>query len=113
MILQGLDMMNELPNDCSDIIQWIYNLHIITPFNLDNSKYIGFRGSIWYGNKFNDEIISQFIDDNDCSRLAFTYSALVILLSCGDDLSKVDKKGIIKALKLHQTKDGKYFFNII
>lgn len=45
------------------------------------------------------------------SHVAMTYAALVTLLTLGDDLSRVNRRGILGALKLLQNSDGRYIRN--
>ena len=45
--------------------------------------------------------------DYDCSHIAMTYTALASLLILGDDLSRVNKPAVMKALKALQLPDGR------
>lgn len=62
------------------------------------TKSSGFRGSLANGinNKY------------DFGNLAMTYCALASLIILGDDLSRINKKEIVKGLQDLQQNDGRY-----
>ncbi len=63
------------------------------------SGYYGFRGS--------PSAKVDSLTQNDSPHLAMTYSALSSLLILGDDLSQIDKTGILSTLQRLQQPDGR------
>ena len=109
--------------DKEQIIEWIYSLQ--TPSHAENPGLNGFKGGSFLGNiNGNDDNININDNINDkrdeeertctCTpiyynqgHLAMTYSALCTLITLGDDLERVNKKGIIKGLQCLQRNDGR------
>ena len=57
-----------------------------------------------------DVLQTQSINSSkyDSAHITVTYTALLSLLLLGDDLSRVNRRGIISGLKYLQLKDGRY-----
>ncbi|GAB1599929.1 geranylgeranyl transferase type-1 subunit beta-like [Argonauta hians] len=109
--LSGLDLLNSLSSvkHKQVIVDWIYSHQVVPNKDESNLKECGFRGSSSNGNPFHPE------KDNDSSSIPFdsghiamTYCALLSLLILGDDLSRINRKGIMAGLKHLQIKDGSY-----
>jgi geranylgeranyl transferase type-1 subunit beta len=102
--ISGLDLLNalDMPRDEKDaIIDWIYSLEVRLPQDAKQQplpRVAGFRGSPANGTGHS----------LDCGHLAMTYSALASLLILGDDLSRVDKQGILRSLRDLQLPSGSF-----
>jgi geranylgeranyl transferase type-1 subunit beta len=120
--LSALDLLGELEELLNqnkhlknNIINYVYSLQVISKDNNHTSRN-GFRGSSNAGIQWthvahdNDENIrgSEIVHSYDEANLAQTYSALAILLILGDDLSRVNKGGIISSLKSLQRGNGSF-----
>lgn len=111
----GLDLLNHLHaiTNKQDIIEFIYRFqipHQSTSQDLPGSTAYsgcgGFLGTSASGQHFSSCFpcvdTSQYyrrsctLQRYTCGHLAMTYTALNILLTLGDDLSRVDKKGIVE-----------------
>ncbi|KAL0490622.1 geranylgeranyl transferase type-1 subunit beta [Acrasis kona] len=107
-VVCGLDILGALnevipQNEQKDIIEWIYAQQVCAT-GTENLQNCGFRGGSFAGTCFQNN--QNHIDKNDFGHLAMTYTALAVLRILGDDYSRVDKKGIIGALKHLQQDDG-------
>ncbi|KAL7310513.1 geranylgeranyl transferase type-1 subunit beta [Mucor circinelloides] len=91
-----------------DWIEWIYAQQVLpTGQEPDaNEALCGFRGSSWSGRKFDPHAETCKFQHYDSSHIANTYTALLNLLILGDDLSRVNRKAIVKTLSLLQQEDG-------
>lgn len=67
----------------------------------------GFRG-VNFGSPFGDARPAASTHAHDYPHLIMTQCALQILLTCGDDLSRVDRRGIVASLKRLQMADGSF-----
>jgi len=106
--LSGLDVLNQLDSVVTEeqrkkIIEWIYSLQITCKSGASPSK-CGFRGTF----SFAGAIPLKKIHRYDCSHLAMTYSGLACLLILGDDLSQVDRLGILASVRSCQLPDGSF-----
>ena len=106
--VQGLAVLDELkqidPMMKKHLIEFIYSLQV-HPDCRDKSINItqcGFRGSPWIGNAFFNGPREYESTTYDSAHIASTYAALAILRTLGDDLTRVNKEAIVKALKLLQ-----------
>ena len=91
-LICSLDMLNSFdksPFTRKQIIEWVY-AHQLPP----SSKYCGFMG----GN------LLPVTEYNAVCHLANTYCGLALLILCGDDLSRVDKR-LGSSLKDYQNPD--------
>ena len=74
-----------------EIIEWLYELQVI------EDGRGGFRGGTWgAGSRY------------DGPHIAMTYTALAVLVTLGDDLSRVDRDAIFRELKELQQGDGSF-----
>lgn len=104
------------------IIDWIYGLQVTEP-----AEFAGFKGGSFLGGSFfhcgcgentddntndnnnnnNNEALAPPMDYNH-GHIAMTYTALCTLTMLGDDLSRLEKDKILKALKDLQQEDGSF-----
>jgi len=120
--ISGLDVLDSLAiveKQKHDIINWIYQFQIIANQTEDGLERCGFRGSlaatqsldnqpnikngeshIFRGSKSNHIL--------DTSHITMTYSAINTLLILGDDLGRLDKKGILAGVKALQLDNGSF-----
>eukprot|EP01121_Diplochlamys_sp_Union-15-3_P020740 TRINITY_DN8172_c0_g1_i1.p1 TRINITY_DN8172_c0_g1~~TRINITY_DN8172_c0_g1_i1.p1 ORF type:complete len:308 (-),score=38.50 TRINITY_DN8172_c0_g1_i1:37-960(-) len=108
--LSGLDILGAVDQiDKKNFIEWIYShqVHPDPKNNEKNSHNCGFRGSSYFGMPYSTGP-SSHSHELDQSHIAMTYVALVMLLILGDDLSRVNKKAILEAMKLLQQENGSY-----
>lgn len=107
-ILSGLDLINELDNvvDSSmkkNLIEIIYKMQL-TKASGCSPERCGFRGSLSSSAPENSAKVCEL----DSAHVAQTYSALCCLLILGDDLSRVDREGILEATARCQQEDGSF-----
>lgn len=63
MIIQGLDIVNALPENTEFIKEYVYNLQVVKDGSNkqigenENKHCYGFRGSVWFGNPYRSEIV--------------------------------------------------------
>ncbi|EGF77587.1 hypothetical protein BATDEDRAFT_30650 [Batrachochytrium dendrobatidis JAM81] len=105
----GLDLLGKLETHISQHqrtawIDWIYaqQIHPSEHFGPD-SGVCGFRGSPFIGAKYD---CAHAIHSGDISHITMTYTALALLLTLEDDLSRVDREAIIGSLARLQCEDG-------
>ena len=102
--------------DQNQIIEWIYSLQ--TPSHAENPGLNGFKGGSFLGNMNGNGNgngnVNTDQEEMTCTRvyynqghLAMTYSALCTLITLGDNLERVNKKGILKGLHCLQRDDGR------
>ncbi|XP_014771199.1 geranylgeranyl transferase type-1 subunit beta [Octopus bimaculoides] len=108
--LSGLDLLNSLSSveHKQQIINWIYSHQVVPNEDDSNLNECGFRGSSSNGNPFYPEKGNDQNIPFDSGHIAMTYCALLSLLVLGDDLSRINRKGIISGLKYLQIKDGSF-----
>ncbi|CAH8550104.1 unnamed protein product [Heterobilharzia americana] len=100
----GLALLDALENvDKREIIEFIYS-HQILPIDSQDKKS-GFRGSSLIGCSSDPEKVKLNRSDYDGSHATMVYSALVTLLLLGDDLSRVNRKGVLTGLSALQCSD--------
>ncbi|KAK9696795.1 Geranylgeranyl transferase type-1 subunit beta [Basidiobolus ranarum] len=107
-ILDKLDVLSEETK--KEYIEWIYAQQIHPNVNSPdiNKPICGFRGSSFTGCPYSPEATSTEATKYDRANLAMTYTALVLLLTLGDDLSRVNRKAIIGALPYLQRENGSF-----
>ena len=74
---------------------------------------IGFRGGPFAGAPFKTNKSCILVDEYDTSHLAMTYTALLIHVILGDDLSRIDRNLIIASLAQLQHADGRFLCILI
>ncbi|KAI8059745.1 geranylgeranyltransferase type I beta-subunit-like protein [Thamnidium elegans] len=111
--LGSLSLLGELESNVTeqnrlDWIDWIYAQQVVPTGKTPdaNETACGFRGSSWSGRPFDPHATTCEFQHYDTSHVANTYTALLSLLLLGDDLSRVNRKAITKALSLLQQEDG-------
>ncbi|XP_024944464.1 geranylgeranyl transferase type-1 subunit beta [Cephus cinctus] len=96
--ISGLDILNCLDEMSHDeqlqAIEWIYRLQVS-----DSGYRSGFEPST---------TIPKEAPNYQCGHLAMTYTGLATLLILGDDLSRVDRKSLIKGISACQNPDGSF-----
>jgi geranylgeranyl transferase type-1 subunit beta len=113
----------QLQLDKNAIIEWIYAMQVVIPTRttsgsddtLEQEQYkghAGFKGGSFLGGSFtynSDRIEKDGLQQPppwafNHGHVAMTYTALCTMRALGDDLSRVDKRAIVQALKsLQQT----------
>ncbi|XP_063901751.1 geranylgeranyl transferase type-1 subunit beta-like isoform X2 [Zophobas morio] len=104
-LLKGLDHWPQSRKD--KIIDWVYSHQIprrVDSKGMSNKDALGFRGA----NNLGCRVLGENNVVWDTAHLAMTYCALLILLILGDDLSKIDRKGLLQALGNLQREDGSF-----
>ncbi|CAH1408152.1 unnamed protein product [Nezara viridula] len=104
--LDVLDALDEIKDSKENICNWIYSLQIL-PDADGNMDRCGFQGSDTFTIRVDDSVQScnkQFTS----GHLAMTYTGLASLLILGDDLSRVNRKAIIKGVRSLQQDDGSF-----
>ena len=124
--------MQKLGIDKDSIADWIYSLQILpcnddggsgsSSMNNNKNDHGGFKGGTFLGGPCAQYRVVMAKDDGgannekkrechgvdyDNGHIAMTYTALCTLAALGDDLSRFDQKGAIKALKHLQRDDGR------
>jgi geranylgeranyl transferase type-1 subunit beta len=111
-VINALNLLGQLHVvERATTIDWIYSLQVV-PDAADperNAHNFGFRGSPFYGTKFNPQCHSLGpVADHDQGHLAMDYCALSLLKVLGDDLGRVNAKALLKGVRLLQQKDGSF-----
>ncbi|KAJ1644715.1 geranylgeranyl transferase type-1 subunit beta [Coemansia erecta] len=106
LCLVGLAALGQLDTAISaderkGIVEWIYAQQV-QPTG-DNAAYCGFRG----GSLFGPHGACKYAASN-MANVAATYSALAALVLLGDDLSRVNRRAIIGALRHVQLPSGTF-----
>ncbi|OQR80279.1 geranylgeranyl transferase type-1 subunit beta-like [Tropilaelaps mercedesae] len=95
----GLDLLDNLPETRSSLINWLYSMQYID----EKKGTAGFLGGF---------MIGRVSDGSQCwldiPSLGLTYTALASLVTLGDDLSKAKRNEILKGLKELQLEDGSF-----
>ncbi|XP_050349743.1 geranylgeranyl transferase type-1 subunit beta [Nymphalis io] len=103
----GMDVLGSITSMSlelqSRIIEWLYRLQVQP--NKENGDMLacGFQCS--------STINIDFESGNNhyrCGHLAMTYTGLCILLTLGDDLSRLNRKALIEGVKALQTEEGNF-----
>jgi len=95
--ISGLDVLGSLEKSLNEerkreIVDWIYSLQVEA----------GFLGSTFLKiPKLEDKLC-------DSVHIAMTYTALATLVILGDDLSRINRKGVLQGLKSLQKPDGSF-----
>jgi geranylgeranyl transferase type-1 subunit beta len=106
-ILDALDVVEK-----KGVIDWIYNLQIYPSSTSENfpREHSGFIGGTFLGGKFGDGDFGR----KSCGHghLAMTYTAIVSLVILGDDLSRLRKEDIVRALQGLQDENGNFVASV-
>ncbi|KAJ2759654.1 geranylgeranyl transferase type-1 subunit beta [Coemansia sp. BCRC 34490] len=106
LCLAGLAALGRLDETVSkqekkEMVEWIYAQQI--PARRGNEAYRGFRGGSLFGPHEACENVAA-----NSGNVAATYSALCALLMLGDDLARVDREAIVRALGCLQQESGSF-----
>jgi geranylgeranyl transferase type-1 subunit beta len=105
----GLDMLGALDLIKKDvIIDFIYGMQL-TPAVASKEVFCGFVGSSFLGQGFqvndtakdcgcSDSPIAGHLGQYTQGHIAMTYCAICVLLTLGDDLSRLDRTGLAKGM---------------
>eukprot|EP01041_Mallomonas_annulata_P000858 gene858-1668_t len=119
----GLDILGEIDNiDKLAIIEYIYGMQIPSHLCTIFLGHCGFIGSSYLGQKFGENSFQNTNNINEttldetvmeCSRymeghLAMAYTALSTLITLGDDLSRIDKIGLLSHIRNLQQSNGSF-----
>ena len=106
------------------IVDWIYNCQVTPSKGAYSWRHCGFRGGPYFGQPFEsadrpsgdggggggggggDGSAPRRTHEYDHGHIAMTYSALAALLTLGDDLSRVDRAAVVRAMGALQRPDG-------
>ncbi|XP_053611621.1 geranylgeranyl transferase type-1 subunit beta [Plodia interpunctella] len=103
----GLDVLGSISSlsvELRDrIVEWIYMLQVHPNKENGDMSMCGFQGS----STINIELGSQY-SHYRCGHLAMTYTGLCMLLTLGDDLSRVNRKALVEGVKALQTPEGNF-----
>jgi len=115
------DLQGKLGLHPKAIIEWMYSLQVVTDENNDGGpedhwRHVGFKGGSFLGRHDNDTaLLGTSQQPRNCTpfqynhgHVAMTYTALCTLRTLGDDWSRVDRLGIIRALRGLQLDDGSF-----
>jgi geranylgeranyl transferase type-1 subunit beta len=102
-VVCGLDLLDALTAaQRSAVVEHVYANHV--PAVAANQFRCGFRG-VNFGSPFAP---CRDTHAHDYPHLIMTQCALQLLLTCGDDLSRVDRAGVVASLKRLQMRDGSF-----
>lgn len=91
--LDVLDSLSSIPDEMKqNIIDWVYSHQVVPKEN--GRPCGGFQGSSTLNTKNTDPNCG--LNDYKWGHLAMTYTGLAILITLGDDLSRVNRKVIIE-----------------
>ena len=111
-VINALNVLGQLHVvDKAKTIAWIYSLQVVPDAAAPehNAKNFGFRGSPFYGTKYNPQCHSLGpVAEHDQGHLAMDYCALSLLKVLGDDLSRVNARALLQGVRLLQQKDGSF-----
>ncbi|OWR49949.1 geranylgeranyltransferase type 1 beta subunit [Danaus plexippus plexippus] len=103
----GLDVLGSITSMTIDmqsrIIEWIYRLQVEPNKETGDMTACGFQGSSTINMPFDSEK-SQY----RCGHLAMTYTGLCVLLTLGDDLSRVNRRALVEGVKALQREEGNF-----
>jgi len=112
--LDVLDSLNLIEKQKQDIVNWVYQFQIISDHTGDGSERCGFRGSLAATQSLDNDTGAKQLRGSrshhvlDTSHITMTYSAINTLLILGDDLTRLDKKGILAGVKALQLENGSF-----
>jgi len=103
-ILDGLDSLTD--NRKKDIVEWVYRLQLV-PNEYCSVHKCGFMGSTTVIHLKNHPGCEKYCESN----VAMTYMALCILITLGDNLSRVNKSAVLQGVASLQKSDGSFKSN--
>lgn len=106
-ILDELDLISDELKQ--NIIDWIYRLQIV-PKSSESIQCGGFEGSSTLNTK--DHSDECGLNHYRWGHLAMTYTAIAILVTLGDDLSRLDRRAIVDGIATVQRDDGSFSASI-
>ncbi|XP_026749937.1 geranylgeranyl transferase type-1 subunit beta [Galleria mellonella] len=103
----GLDVLGSISSISLDlssrIIEWIYSLQVHPNEENGDMSICGFQGS---------STVNIPLDPANnhyrCGHLAMTYTGLCMLLTLGDDLSRINRKALVEGVKVLQREEGNF-----
>lgn len=109
-IVIGLDILDGLESLSDDykqrIVEWVYRLQLVPNENHPSHK-CGFMGSTTVIHLKNHPGCEKYCEGN----VAMTYMALCILITLGDDLSRVNKPAVLQGVAALQKPNGSFKSN--
>jgi len=112
--ISSLDLIGKLDKVVPDkrkLIDWVYSMQVKREDDEDKyGKLPGFVGGSFLGTKSdakNGSKVGKSCPMNH-GHLAMTYFALATLTILGDDFGRVDRVGIVEAIKQLQRPDGSF-----
>ncbi|XP_064390160.1 geranylgeranyl transferase type-1 subunit beta-like [Halichondria panicea] len=111
--VSGLDVLDGLSEvscqDKADMVDWIYAQQILPNKSHSNLYQCGFRGGSFIGAPYQPTSSQNEVNISyNTSHIAMTYTALASLLVLGDDLSRVNREGVLAGVRHLQQKDGSF-----
>ncbi|XP_055373445.1 geranylgeranyl transferase type-1 subunit beta [Condylostylus longicornis] len=114
--VSGLDVLNSLHilknSFKNEIIEWLYRCQI-NPRE-DDMSCGGFQGSTTFITCKTNEMLNDFSWERhyQWGHLAVTYTAIATLATLGDDLSRLNRKAIIRGVEAVQKENGSFSASI-
>lgn len=105
-VLNSLDVLSESRR--REICDWIYRFQIVSN---DKPSCSGFQGSSTI-NILNSDPSTCGSEKYKWGHLAMTYTGISILITLGDDLSRLNRKAIIEGVAAVQRSDGSFSASI-
>ncbi|XP_060658834.1 geranylgeranyl transferase type-1 subunit beta [Drosophila nasuta] len=106
----GLDVLNSLnlvtPQMREDIINWTYG-GLVVP-RADEKQCGGFMGCRAMLPQTDDAKVLECMRQYQWGHLAMTYTSIAVLVTLGDDLSRLDRKSIVDGVAEVQRPDGSF-----
>lgn len=102
-VLKRLDLLSDETK--KEIIDWVYSYQIV-PSQPDGPKTGGFVGSSTLNIANSDENCGT--NKYKWGHLAMTYTGIAILVTLGDDLSRLNRKAIVEGVAAVQRPDGSF-----
>lgn len=106
-VVFGLDVLDGLDSLTDDrrkgIIEWVYGLQLVPGDNCP-VHMCGFVGSTTFVSLKNHPACEKYYESDVC----MTYMALCILITLGDDLSRVNRSAILQRVASLQKPDGSF-----
>ncbi|KAL0870613.1 hypothetical protein ABMA27_005573 [Loxostege sticticalis] len=103
----GLDVLGSISSINLElrqrIVDWIYQLQVHPNKESGDMSSCGFQGS----STINIDL-GAANSHYRCGHLAMTYTGLCILLTLGDDLSRINRKALVEGVKALQTDEGNF-----